>query len=199
MSFWWVRWHTPVCAVADVKNNLKKIFQIVLIVLIMLLSLVVFLYRDQLQNISRASYLGVFLLCLIANATVLLPAPSLMIAASFALVLNPLAVAALAALGSALGEFVGYIFGTATEAVSPRFQKLIGFLTERIKNRTLLIFVLAALPLPLFDVAGIFSGGTRMNIVRFFIACYLGKLIKMLVYTRMYDILTWASSMTDLI
>jgi hypothetical protein len=49
--------------------------------------------RDKIQNVSEVSYLGLFFLCFIANATVLLPAPSLMIAASCALIMNPWLVA----------------------------------------------------------------------------------------------------------
>ncbi len=33
-----------------------------------------------------------------------------------------------------------------------------------------------------------------MNLMKFFIACFLGKFIKMLVYTRIYDIMEWAAS-----
>ena len=159
------------------------------------LSVTIFLFRDKLQNISDISYLGLFFLCFLANSTVLLPAPSLMIAASCALIMNPWLVALCAALGSSLGEFVGYAFGTVTEDLSPRFKKLLDKLTARIHNQTVLVFVLAVLPLPLFDVVGIYSGGTRMNLLKFFMACFLGKFIKMLVYTRAYDILEWAFSM----
>ena len=82
-----------------------------IILAIKISSVAIFLMRDQLQNVDEIGYLGLFLLCFLSNATVLLPAPSLMIAASCALILNPLLVAAVAALGSSLGELVGYAFG----------------------------------------------------------------------------------------
>lgn len=159
------------------------------------LSVTIFLLRDKLQNVGDVGYLGLFLLCFLANSTVLLPAPSLMIAASCALILNPWLVALFAALGSSLGEFVGYLFGTVSEDLSPKFKKLLDKLTAKIHNQTLLVFVLAVLPLPLFDVVGIYSGGSKMNLLKFFIACFAGKFIKMLVYTRAYDILEWATSL----
>lgn len=177
------------------KEKWRKILEVFLVVLIIGLSIAIFLFRDQLQNISDVSYFGLFLLCFLANATVLLPAPSLMIAASCALIMNPWLVALCAALGSTLGEFVGYAFGTVTKDLSPRFQKILDKITGKIHNQTLIIFILAVLPLPLFDVAGIYSGGTKMNLIKFFLACFVGKFIKMLVYTRIYDILSWASSM----
>lgn len=181
--------------VVDLKKNLRKVFEIILVVFIIGLSVTIFLMRDKIQNVSEVSYLGLILLCFIANATVLLPAPSLMIAASCALIMNPWLVALCAALGSSLGEFVGYAFGTVTEDLSPKFKKFLDKLTSKIHNQTLIVFILAVLPLPLFDVVGIYSGGTKMNLIKFFLACFVGKFIKMLVYTRIYDILEWASTM----
>ena len=176
-------------------TRLRKILEIVLVVCIVGLSVAIFLLRDRLQNISNVSYLGLFLLCFLANATVFLPAPSLMIAASCALIMNPLMVAVVSAAGSSLGELTGYVFGTAAKDLSPRLQKLLEKLTGKIHNQALLVFVFAVLPLPFFDIAGVYSGGTRMNLLKFFAVCFAGKFIKMLVYTRMYDIIDWASSL----
>ena len=177
------------------KENIRKILEIIFVVLIAALSVTIFVLRDKIQNVGEVGYLGLFLLCFLANCTVLLPSPSLMVAASCALIMNPWLVAVFAALGSALGEFVGYALGTVTKDLSPKFERLLDMLTARIHDQTLIVFLLALLPLPLFDVAGVYCGGTRMNVFRFFLACLLGKFIKMLVYTRIYDILAWASSM----
>ena len=65
-------------------------------------------------------------------------------------------------------------------------------------NPSLLVFILALLPLPLFDLVGIYSGGTRMHLGKFFLLCLMGKFLKMLAYTKMYDILDWAASMSPL-
>lgn len=177
------------------KKSTRRILEICFVIFTVILSLVIFLFRDKLQNVGSIGYVGVFFLCLIANATVLLPAPSLMIAASAALILNPFLVALFASLGSTIGEFVGYAFGTAVEDLSPKFKSFLEKLTTRIHNRTLLVFILAVLPLPLFDIVGIYSGGTKMNLLKFFFVCLAGKFIKTLVYTRMYDILDWAYSL----
>ncbi len=174
------------------KKNLRKVLEILLLVIIIALSVTIFIFRDKLQNLGSIGYLGVFLLCLIANATVLLPAPSLMIAASCALILNPILVALVASLGSTIGEFVGYLFGAVSKDLSPKFQNFLDKLSEKVKNKTVLVFILALLPLPLFDVAGVYSGGTKMNLIKFFIACFIGKFLKTLVYTKAYDILAWA-------
>ena len=175
-------------------SKFRKILEILFVVVIIALSVVIFLMRDKIGNVSDVGYLGLFLLCFLANSTVLLPAPSLMIAASCSLIMNPFLVALSAALGSTLGEFVGYVFGTITKDLSPKFQRLLDKLTNKVRNQTVLVFILALLPLPLFDIVGIYSGGTKMNLIKFSVACFIGKFIKLLVYTKIYDILEWAYS-----
>lgn len=166
------------------KETLKKVFEVILVIGIVVLSVVIFMNRDAISNVSNLSYFGLLLLCFLANSTVLLPAPSLMIAASCALVMNPFLVALFASLGSALGEIVGYVFGSVSNDLSPKFKKLLDKILLKIKNPTLLVFILAVLPLPLFDVVGIYSGGTKMNPFKFLVVCFLGKLIKMLIYVQ---------------
>lgn len=180
--------------VADVKSRVRKFFEVLFVIFVIALSIVIFLMRDKIGQVNDISYLGLFLLCFLANSTILLPAPSLMIAASCALIMNPLLVALTAALGSTLGEFVGYAFGTITKDISPKFKKILDKLTGKIRNQTVLVFIMAVLPLPLFDIVGIYSGGTKMNLMKFSLACFAGKFIKLLVYTKMYDILEWAYS-----
>lgn len=176
-------------------SKFRKVIEILFIVIIVLFSIIIFLLRDQIEQVNNISYIGLLLLCFLANSTVLLPAPSLMIAASCALIMNPFLVAFFAALGSTLGEFVGYAFGTVTKDLSPKFQKLLDKLVSKVNNQTILVFIMAVLPLPLFDIIGIYSGGTKMSLIKFAIACFVGKFIKLLFYTRVYDILEWAHSM----
>ena len=178
--------------------KLRKVLEILLVAVIVALSVVIFLLRDKLQDLGGVGYLGLFALCFLANATVLLPAPSLMIAASAALILNPWLVALVASLGSATGEFVGYVFGTAGRDLSPKFQKLLDKLQAKVKNPLLLVFILALLPLPLFDVAGVYSGGTKLHLGKFFLLCWCGKFLKTLIYTKAYDILEWAISLNPM-
>ena len=176
-------------------ERLRRILEVLFVIFVVLLSVAIFLLRDKIGQVSNIGYLGLFFLCFLANSTVLLPAPSLIIAASCALIMNPWLVALFAALGSTLGEFVGYAFGTVTKDLSPKFQNLLDKFTSKVHNQTLLVFILAVLPLPLFDIVGIYSGGTQMNLIKFTVACFVGKLIKLLVYTRMFDFLEWAYSM----
>lgn len=175
-------------------SRIRKILEILLICVIAGASVLIFVFRNRIGEVGTVGYAGLFGLCFLANATVLLPSPSLMIAASCALIMNPLLVALAAALGSSAGELVGYAFGTVTRDLSPKWKGWLDRLAKKVRGEVFLVFILALLPLPLFDFVGIYSGGTKMNLVKFYVACFLGKFLKMLVYTRMYELLEWGMS-----
>ena len=170
-------------------RKIIKLLEILFLVLVIVFSILIFVFRDKIGQVSNVNYFALFILCFIANSTVFLPAPSLMIAASYALLLNPFYVSLVAALGSTLGEYVGYAFGAVTKDISPKVLNGLEKFISKIHNQFLLVFILAVLPLPLFYFVGVYSGSTKMNMLKFFIACYLGKFIKLLVYTQMYGIL----------
>lgn len=170
-------------------QSVKKIAEILLVVGILAGSLLLYIFYDSSTPPSEWGYVGLFVLCLLSNATVFLPSPSLLLAASCALVLNPFWVAVVAALGSTLGELTGYLLGNVGQDLSPKFQRLMETITQKVKNPFVLIFVLALLPLPLFDVAGVYSGGTKVKLLPFFLLCFTGKFLKLSVYTHFYEIL----------
>jgi len=173
----------------------RKAFDIAIVIVIVIISVAIFIERDKIQNLGKASYLGVLLLCFLANATVLLPAPSLLVVASCSLILNPLLVAFFAAIGATLGEAVGYCFGKAAKGLSSSFQTILEKISRIIHNESLLIFVFAVLPLPIFDMIGVYSGGTKVSLYKFLGICFLGKLLKMLLFTQTFKILDWDSQL----
>ena len=171
-------------------NIIKKIVEILFVILVTVLSLTIFYFRDRIGNVGNAGYAGLFVLCFLANSTVLLPAPSLLIASSFGLILNPFCVSAVGSLGATFGEMIGYYFGNVSADLSPKFKDLIDRIAVIIKYDFLFVFILAILPLPLFDVAGIICGGKKMKAYKFFFFFYLGKIIKMLIFVIGFKYLT---------
>jgi uncharacterized membrane protein YdjX (TVP38/TMEM64 family) len=138
-------------------------------------------FRRQLANLGGYGYLGVFLIAVLGNATVIVPVPSL--AATFAAgtFLNPLLVGLVAGLGEPLGELTGYLAGYGGSAViedRERAERLRRWMERR---GFLTIMVLAAVPNPLFDLAGITAGMLRFPVTKFLLACWLGKTLKALV------------------
>jgi membrane protein YqaA with SNARE-associated domain len=125
-------------------------------------------------------YFGVFIICFICNATILAPAPSLAVVLTASLSLPPLLVAFAGAAGTTLGESVGYSADyMGKKIVDVETNKMASWVK---KYGTPVVFLFALLPLPLFDIIGLASGYLRIKFQKFFIACFLGKFIKMSVF-----------------
>lgn len=139
----------------------------------------VFLYGNQLRAWGGYGYMGIFLLSLIGNATVVLPMPAFLTALAGGGVLNPAAVGIVAAAGATLGELGGYLMGMGGKGVvgSKAAERVDGWM-RRYGLTTL--FVLAAVPNPLFDVAGIAAGASRMPLHHFLPVTWAGKCVKFL-------------------
>lgn len=145
---------------------------------------------------SRLGYFGVFLSNLASTATVFIPVPGLTAAAQALIVstsdlLNPLAVGVLGGLGMAVGEVTAYVAGMAgaevareTEMRGPRrLQPAIDWTVRRVdalmhRFGIPTLFVLAAVPNPFFEFAGITAGATRMGFWKFMAALTPGKITR---------------------
>ena len=115
--------------------------------------------RDRVEEFQEWGYPGVFLIALLANATVLLPAPGVaVIYAMGALFSNPFGVGLAAGLGGTIGELSGYLAGFSGQAIVERMD-----VYNRVKPWVdryggWAILVLSAIPNPFFDIEGIAAG-----------------------------------------
>jgi len=137
---------------------------------------------DQLQQLAQYGYAGVFLLSILANATVLLPAPGILFVFAMGGVFNPAFVALAAGAGAALGEFSGYLAGFSGQAIAEKtavYERLSQWMQRK---GPLTILVLAFVPNPIFDVAGMLAGALRMKPQVFLFWCMIGKILKMLLF-----------------
>jgi len=140
----------------------------------------IFIFRDQLRHLSAYGYLGIFLISLVGNATVILPVPTFLAAFAGGSVFHPILVGVIAAAGAAIGELTGYLAGVAGQAVVENRQ-MYDRLEQLMRRYGLLaVFVLAATPNPFFDVAGIISGALRLPVHHFLISAWAGKTVKFL-------------------
>ena len=138
----------------------------------------IILLREQIREFAIYGYPGIFLISLVGNATLILPAPSF--AAVFAVggALNPIAVGIVAGLGASLGELTGFLAGVGGRAVVENqtlYHRLENWMR---KGGMLVIFVLAFIPNPAFDVGGIVAGTLRMPVWQFLVAAWAGKGIR---------------------
>lgn len=143
-------------------------------------TVLIFVFRDNLAELDRLAYAGAFLAMLIGNATLLLPVPGLIFVFALGGSLNPLLIGLVAGPGAALGEMSGYLAGYGGSAVIDNFKLYHRFKGWMEQYGLLTIAVLAAIPNPLFDMAGIVAGSLRIKWWRFLIAAWIGKTIQAL-------------------
>ena len=160
-------------------TNILRIFALLAVI-----AITVFIYsiRDRVEDFAAYGYPGIFLVALMANATVFLPAPGVAVVFAMGSIFNPLGVALAAGAGGALGELSGYLAGFSGQAVVERTD-----IYERInpwvqKFGGWAILVLSAIPNPFFDVAGVAAGIAKMSLRRFLFACWVGQTIKMAMF-----------------
>jgi membrane protein YqaA with SNARE-associated domain len=155
------------------------IFRVVVFLAVIALSVFIFSIRDQAEELGRYGYPGIFLLSFLAYATVLLPAPGVFVVFTMGGVFHPLGVALAAGAGAALGEISGYLAGYSGQLVAERTSRYEWLTNWMAKNGPLTIFLLSAIPNPLFDLAGVAAGLLKMSVPRFFFWCLLGEILKM--------------------
>ena len=135
-------------------------------------------FSDQLERFANYGYLGVFLISVAGNATLVLPAPFLLLVYAMGAVLNPFLVGALAGVGGTLGELTGYMAGFSGRALienRERYDQITGWMH---RNGALTILILALIPNPLFDIAGMAAGALRYPLWRVLVFCVMGKIVK---------------------
>jgi membrane protein YqaA with SNARE-associated domain len=165
-------------AVAPSQNRRALLGHTAVLLLSISLTLSLSLGWNQIERLGIFGYPAVFVTSLLGSATIAVPGPSTVLIVLLGAALNPLLVGVVAGLGGAVGELTGYLAGLSGRAVlqdRPLFQRL-GRCMER--SCVLVIFLLAAVPNPFFDVGGIMAGALRMPTWHFLLASWLGKSLR---------------------
>jgi len=149
-------------------------------ILVLGLSLLLAFNPNWVLQFGNWGYVGAFLISLLASASLILPLPGLAIAMALGTALNPLVLGIVTGVASALGETMGYLLGSSGRSLLAGRQQRHYARLERWTRKygALAIFVVAVLPLPIFDVAGIAAGAIGMPVWSFLLATTLGKTIK---------------------
>jgi membrane protein YqaA with SNARE-associated domain len=144
----------------------------------LLVTLAIVLAGDQVERLGAYGYPAVFLVSLLSNAALLLPGPGIALVIAASSTLDPLVVGVVAGLGATLGEMTGYFVGQSGQVFFE--ERPIYWRIERWmrKSGTVVIFMLAAIPNPLFDIGGLVAGALRMPIWRFLLIVWLGKSLR---------------------
>jgi membrane protein YqaA with SNARE-associated domain len=159
----------------------KHVIRLLVFLFVISLTVTLYIFQDEIKNLGAYGYPGIFIVSILANATVIIPLPGVLLTATMAVILNPFWVAVAAGSGAALGELSGYLAGFSGQAVVERVdwhERLINWMR---KYGDITVLVLAFVPNPAFDMAGITAGALKMPVGRFLFWAWLGKLGKMML------------------
>jgi len=148
------------------------------LLVVVLVTGLILLFRDSLVQYESYGYLGVFLATLVSSATIVLPVPGLAIVYVAGSVWNPILVGLVAGLGDALGETTAYLAGYAGQGLvenAPLYDRFEDWMEH---HGFMTIFLLSAIPNPFMDMGGIAAGASGFPGRLFFVATLIGKTIK---------------------
>lgn len=156
----------------------RHVYRWLVLLLVIGISIVIVLFRDRLAGLGAYGYPGIFLVSLLGNATIILPAPSLMLVFAAGSSLYPPLLGLAAGSGEALGELTGYLAGLSGRGVVENRARYAQIQRQMKRYGLWVIFALSVIPNPFFDLAGMAAGALNIPIWRFLLACWSGKLIK---------------------
>ncbi len=161
------------------------ILRILALVGVAMLIAALFMFRNQVKKLEDYGYIGIFLISIAANATIIIPLPGVAFTTAMGAIFNPFWVAIASGLGAALGELTGYAAGFSGQGVAERtalYNRLATWMKAHQNLAYGAIMLLAFIPNPLFDLAGMASGALKLPLWKFLLACAIGKILKMLMF-----------------
>ena len=166
----------------DKKSWLKRNF-IPLLILLLVIAITVgifYFYKnhpDTVGQLKRYGYLGVFLISLTFNATLILPMGNILILSVLGAVLpSAIVVGLVGGAGATIGEITGYMAGYSGRGLAERsrmYNRVEGWME---RWGTLTILIMSLVPF-IFDLAGIAAGVLRFPFWKFFLLCLLGRTV----------------------
>ena len=135
-------------------------------------------YPEVMEEFENYGYLGAFLLCMVSNATVILPVPGILLFLPIVTAFNPVLLGLIGATGGIIGEITGYMAGYSGSVMiqdSRVYTRMEGWMR---RWGAWAVFIFAAVPLLPLDVAGIVAGAIRFPLWKFLLVAWVGKSLK---------------------
>ncbi|OGG03827.1 hypothetical protein A2W14_04770 [Candidatus Gottesmanbacteria bacterium RBG_16_37_8] len=162
------------------------LFRLLILAVSLALLLLIWINRNELQNLSRYGYIGIFVINFISASTIFLPAPGTASVFIGGAIWNPIMVGIVSGLGSSMGELFGYFLGYGSRGILKTFEKessyvrrLEGFFH---KSGFITTFIFAILPIPIFDIIGVIAGAVNYPVSKFFLAMVSARIIRNIIY-----------------
>lgn len=142
-----------------------------------------FFLRDEFLRFKSYGLLGIFLINFLGNVTVFSPAPALASVIAGGSIYNPIAVAAVASLGAAAGDMIMFTLGYSGKAFFLTKHNLFFEISRDVFKSVgaIIIFIVALIPNPFFDVIGILAGFVRYKPAKFFVIMLAGRFARNLI------------------
>ena len=163
------------------KKTQHKIFYLVTFLISILFILLPIFYQINFEKFQTFGLLGVLVLSFFGSATIFLPTPTIISIGVAGAYYNPILVGLFAAVGSTLGDGIGYILGYSSNKATNFEDKkilygLLHFTLE--KYGVIIILLFAIIPNPFFDGIGILAGIGKYPINKFLLLVFLGRLLR---------------------
>ena len=159
-----------------------KVTSFFMVLLVISITVALFLYRHRVVELGPYGYLGAFVVSLISNATVVLPSPGIVVLFALGATYNPVLVGLAGATGGIIGEMTGFGIGYGgRNMVQSRGQTYARAENWMRRWGAWAIFAFAAVPLPVFDIAGVAAGALHYPLWKFLLIGWIGKSIKYVI------------------
>ncbi len=163
----------------------KKAIPLLILFLVLAITITLFLFFQQnpgqIKEFEKYGYPGAFLISLVSTATIILPAPGILLVIAIGTTLNSVLVGLSSALGASIGEMTGYMLGHSGRGFA-RSNKILVRAEWWMRRRGFMtVFLFSLIPFLPFDVVGMVSGALRFPIWKFLLACFLGKTLLTIV------------------
>lgn len=135
-------------------------------------------FPEKIDELETYGYLGAFVISALSSATIIVPVPGLIIIFTLGAILNPWLVGIISGIGGTLGELTGYLLGYSGRAAiqNIKLYRRMEYWMRRWGSITIL--VLAAIPNPVFDIAGAVAGALRFPLWKFCVYGGIGRIVK---------------------
>lgn len=167
------------------KMSSKTLFSLLVFILSLLLVIGLFVFKDSFRQLESLGLFGIFLVNFISASSLFIPTPAFLTVIAGGSVYPPIVVAIVSSLGATLGDMIFFLLGYSGRKLASgkkrSFVKKV-FLTviEEYfrKYGSIIIFLLALIPNPLFDGIGLIAGVFSYSPRKFFIIVLLGRIIR---------------------
>lgn len=143
------------------------------------------------EQVSTLGYVGMFVGGFASGATIFLPGPAIVAAVTAGRVFSPLWVGLAFGSGTAMGEMVGYIVGRSSRnvvvssgSVAPGWAtRWLDWANTKLRGRdkriiAVVLFLLAFVPNPFFDAAGLLAGALKLPFLLFLLPVIIGRMLR---------------------